>query len=687
MPTSKDLKDLESQSKVSKISAANFKKKSLVDPKSIISIHKNISSLAGHVRKTVIRVDTLEKLVQDQSRKITSLKNISRLQGPQIRGTNIGEKLKSLKPGSDDITEIKGLLDQIIEKLTLQNKDQKKATERSRRESESARRSLAEAALEKGFKVAVQTAEKVIAPVKSLLRRIIDFFMAIFWGKVFLKLLDWFADPANKKKIDSLFRFFGDHWPKLLALYLRFGTGFGKFVGKLTNLVFFGTRKLLQVVASMVGAKGAARFLGGRGGKLVQAGLQVATTVGTTMTLSGGIESFVGSNKEEKPKTPTFNGGGFANLKRLFGYLGGGSAPGFVSGEKGVDKIPAMLSDGEFVMSRGAVQKYGVNTLEAMNAAGGGTNRPKMISGKTYAAGGGLIGYAGEMIKNHEALSSLEPGQNYYVSMKSPEYKQVTNNTKIYPYLDSVNVPTIGWGSTYYDSLLSGTKKVKMSDPPITKAAADNLLQKHLSQLIPLAKSKLPLWNRMSPQQQGTIVSFLYNAGPNSIDPQGPYPRFSKSLIAGNMGEAARNNTRSGPSASRINEEKRLLTSGPTDLTKSTVASKPKKQPGIFDKLSSGLSSMIGKVSSIVSPPALAKEPRYAQGGMVQAPIQLSKTPLKTKTITPPSAPSVVVTTMNRSQGSTAPPILGTPGSPQVPSFSATHRDGHSRRLQIAGIA
>jgi hypothetical protein len=79
----------------------------------------------------------------------------------------------------------------------------------------------------------------------------------------------------------------------------------------------------------------------------------------------------------------------------MFGMLfagGGGVSSGFVSGEKGVDKIPAMLSDGEFVMSAGAVQKYGVDTLEGMNAAGGGTNKPKMIGGTTYAAGGGLMG-------------------------------------------------------------------------------------------------------------------------------------------------------------------------------------------------------------------------------------------------------------------------------------------------------
>ncbi len=661
----------------------------------------------GRIPKTSIPTEEIEMVTYEWKRikgksgrfKVKKITAASFKKGTAV-GMNLGKKklLTGIRPlalpsavdkmtGGDDFVEIKDLLAEIIKNLTQQNKSQKDATERSRKEAENAKRAVAESNLEKGFKFAIKAAERVIAPIKSLLSRIIDFFMAIFWGKVFLKLLDWFADPANKKKIDSLFRFFGDHWPKLLALYLRFGTGLGKFVGGFTKLVFFGTRKLLQVVASMLGAKGAARFLGGRGGRLVAAGLQVATTVGTTMALSSGIEKFVGGGKEEKPKTPTFSGGGLANLKKLFGFYGGG--PGHITGQKGVDKIPAMLSDGEFVMSRGAVQKYGVDTLEAMNAAGGGTNRPKMISGVPYAAGGGLIGYAGDMIKNHEALSSLRPGQNYYVSVKSPEYKKVSNSTKIYPYLDSVNVPTIGWGATYYDNLLKGSKKVKMGDPPITKTAADNLLTRHLSQLIPLAKSKLPLWNKMSPQQQGTVVSFLYNAGPNSIDPMGPYPKFSKALIAGNMSEASRNITRGGPALSRINEERKLLSTGPSDLTKvkqpTTVASKPRQQPNLFDRLSSGFSSMIGKASSIVSPPAQAKEPKYAKGGMV--PAKLSKTPTNLKNISPPSKPSVVVRTVS-SSGAQNVNIPGSPGAPRVPSFSSARIDKERKRiLDIHSIA
>jgi hypothetical protein len=43
-------------------------------------------------------------------------------------------------------------------------------------------------------------------------------------------------------------------------------------------------------------------------------------------------------------------------------------------------------------MSRGAVQKYGVSQLEAMNASGGGTNVPKIMNNMVYAFGGGRIG-------------------------------------------------------------------------------------------------------------------------------------------------------------------------------------------------------------------------------------------------------------------------------------------------------
>jgi hypothetical protein len=43
-------------------------------------------------------------------------------------------------------------------------------------------------------------------------------------------------------------------------------------------------------------------------------------------------------------------------------------------------------------MSAGAVRHWGVDQMEQWNAAGGGTNRPTMMKGTTYAAGGGHMG-------------------------------------------------------------------------------------------------------------------------------------------------------------------------------------------------------------------------------------------------------------------------------------------------------
>ena len=231
--------------------------------------------------------------------------------------------------------------------------------------------------------------------------------------------MEWFGDPKNADKVKSISRFLETQWPKLLALYLTFGTSVGRFALRLTKIVATGAIKLLAQILLLSKAKklrAAGRFLGGKGGKIAGAVLGTAAAVGGAYALTQGLKGDDEDPKTLKPeepkipgyagggsiKIPAFKGGGF-NFKGMFGgALSSGPEKsqempnGFVSGEKGVDKVPAMLSDGEFVMSVGAVQKYGVDTLEGMNAAGGGTNRPKMMGGKTYAAGGGRVGYEGE---------------------------------------------------------------------------------------------------------------------------------------------------------------------------------------------------------------------------------------------------------------------------------------------------
>ena len=355
-------------------------------------------------------------------------------------GLNIGKSTKLLPPvgaiakspmGGDlaqGISEIKEVMVSILETLKLQQKADKDTTENERRKAEKEKRGLAEDKLEKRFEGIKKAAEKIIAPVKSLFDRLFQFIGTVLLGRIVFKLIEWLGDKNNADKVRSLLRFFGDHWPKLLALYIAFGTSFGKFARGLISLVVKGTAALVRATAGLaakvIGGKLGGRlgkvagFLGGGKGKLAVAGVEAIATIGGTLALSKGLENFSGIGGEEKaqglagggyvrPRFPAFGGGGF-NFK---GMMGGIFGSGYVSGEKGVDKVPAMLSDGEFVMSVGAVQKYGVDTLEAMNAAGGGTNKPKIMSGTTYAAGGGLIGNAQSSISRlnqiEEILSNL----------------------------------------------------------------------------------------------------------------------------------------------------------------------------------------------------------------------------------------------------------------------------------------
>ena len=83
------------------------------------------------------------------------------------------------------------------------------------------------------------------------------------------------------------------------------------------------------------------------------------------------------------------NGGGI--VPRLIipkKFNKGGKVPG--AGNK--DTVPAMLTPGEFVMSKGAVEKYGTSTLASMNAMGGGNNTPEIVGTIKGFNQGGIVG-------------------------------------------------------------------------------------------------------------------------------------------------------------------------------------------------------------------------------------------------------------------------------------------------------
>ena len=75
-------------------------------------------------------------------------------------------------------------------------------------------------------------------------------------------------------------------------------------------------------------------------------------------------------------------------------------------GDKG-DTVPAMLTPGEFVVSAPAVQKFGVDTMESMNLKGGGNNQPELKEPNVEVNNGGLISNYRSMQSNHYSTGGV----------------------------------------------------------------------------------------------------------------------------------------------------------------------------------------------------------------------------------------------------------------------------------------
>jgi hypothetical protein len=103
----------------------------------------------------------------------------------------------------------------------------------------------------------------------------------------------------------------------------------------------------------------------------------------------------------------------------------------------GTDTVPAMLTPGEFVMSRGAVQEYGADTLASMNAVGGGTNRPRMLGGTVYASGGGQVHESERKLKGDPETKNADLDVDAISAALSKAYPDVQVPDT------AVNVPTI----------------------------------------------------------------------------------------------------------------------------------------------------------------------------------------------------------------------------------------------------
>ena len=346
------VKDLRADREIEKDTTGTLKKtrKRRKDAKSLEQIKAEIDAKEKRPRAKTTKI-TAANIVPNQSKMSGAAKGIGK--SPVAEGSqNILETI------SDNVSKIVETLRSMRDLSVDEAKEEKLRLEDESREKK-------ETSLEKSkFTVFKEVGSKILKPFQGIFGKILDFIKTVLLGKVLMEIVKWMGDKKNQKSLENIFKFLKTFWPTLLAAYLLFGNSFGKMVVKITAKVAkFGVmivKKLIPKLLAALAKLKTGKFLNlikGNKGKLITGLLATGVT-------AYGISKMGGDDDEEE---------GNEDIQEF-------KQGGFVSGPAGPDQVPARLTAGEFVMSKGAVEKYGVNTLAAMNAAGGGTNIPTITN-------------------------------------------------------------------------------------------------------------------------------------------------------------------------------------------------------------------------------------------------------------------------------------------------------------------
>jgi len=405
------------------------------------------------------------------------------------------------KEETEGLKGIRDVLDDILKVLRLDFKDDRKEARDAQKEAARKKRGEREDKLEGVGKAASgigKAIQAMVKPFSSIWDIIMNFVKTVILGVLLNKILKWFGNPENQEKIKSLGKFFRDWWPALTTAALLFLTPLGGLVKGVVGLLTAIIPKLVMAIAANPWAAalmgtglaiwGVSKLAGGGKKKEKQEKMEIPEADEEVEMSGGGMvphvvdaqtsaQNFIQKynqggtvmddqiqNQEQFNVLNPFNiikllgamnqadegegefGGGFTGRmmerrrtlgESVQGFSKGGKVPG--SGNK--DTVPAMLTPGEFVMSKGAVNKYGTDTLENMNAAAGASGR----DGASGATGG--AGPAGAAGKEGTVPAMLTPGE-FVVS--APAVQEYGTNT-----LESMN------------AMGGGTNKPEFKEPNV----------------------------------------------------------------------------------------------------------------------------------------------------------------------------------------------------------------------------
>ena len=507
----------------------------------------NLFGKESNTGKLARIVRSNKKGIAINARKITILKNITKEQQKQDAGDTVGDKLPggggSLKGILGDIAST---MSGIVTTLQDQNKLDVRAAADQRKDDEKKKRSLKESAIE-GVKGTIKkAADAVTKPFISLWDQVIGFITTIFTGRIAIKLWEWFSDPANTEKVTSIFRFLKDWWPAIVAGLIAFASpllGPVGVIAGITALVIWGVSKIQDAIKSIFGF-----------GKEVDKELKSGSKQNEKDMLAAGdnankgMEDQIKKGQQGQPEVSPKQTDSKASEGQNFNK--GGQVPG--KGDK--DTVPAMLTPGEFVMSKGAVNKFGAGTLAGMNAAGGGSNSATMNGeGLMGFRGGGVVpgddeekkpqglmraaaGYADfltggifDFDKRGGGLAGMMGGGGGGGNEFAKGMVKEHEGLRLDAYKDSKGFLTVGYGHLI-DKGSPPDIQALQEGATITKERAEKLFEQDYKEHADAAK-KIPGYGKADEKQQAALIDLTFNMGP---DWHQDFPKFTAAFKAGN---------------------------------------------------------------------------------------------------------------------------------------------------------
>ena len=359
----------------------------------------------GDRRTRILRQEFQGLLSRKKGKKVVDVSKLlvkrSVVPTNKIRPQALLPPSQEMSGGSSQNNIIGGLLGSILKILQKDSKLEKLQLAEARKQRQRDRREAREKRVEKIFKgtgAAARAGQKVVdkltSPFASIWKRLTEFLKFTVIGSLFNKALDWFGEEENQQKMGRVLRFLKFWWPSILAGYLAFFTPLGGLVTATVGFLTWALPALAGVITAnpmLAAAVAAGGLIGWSAMEAEKRKEKIREDFNKTHDESiTTVDEFKEENKNIKDPTKKK-----LDMSWWQGILELGSTPGAMNFNKGgvvpgsgnKDTVPAMLTPGEFVMSRGAVSRFGTGMMAAMNSAGGGTNK----GGPMYE-GGGLVG-------------------------------------------------------------------------------------------------------------------------------------------------------------------------------------------------------------------------------------------------------------------------------------------------------